>query len=74
MQIDHDPHEPPPDRSGNASTWGLIILFFICCAGLIWLRYPFDWLSGLMGGFAVFLVVSVGHKLTGDRLPDWWPR
>lgn len=74
MQIEHDPHEPPPDRSGNASTWGGLLLIGLCWAVLLYVGFPFDWASLAIGAGTMAFLIAGARKLTGDRLPDWWPR
>jgi len=71
--IDHDPDEPPPDRTGNSVYWaGLVILV------AIWAVYLFlkgvDWESVMLGGLTGGMFVIIMIAYTGNKVPKWMRR
>ncbi|TIN88334.1 MAG: hypothetical protein E5X94_00580 [Mesorhizobium sp.] len=70
MQIEHDPKEPPRDRTGSGVLWGsagmvaLIWLVFLTLVGV-------DWRSALLGGLTGGVFVAIMTEVTGNKVPPW---
>lgn len=71
--IDHDPDEPPPDRS-----WKGLPAAFTFAICLIWIGnlvfFDLDWYSILLGaltggGFIILMI-----EYTGNKVPNWMRR
>jgi membrane protein YdbS with pleckstrin-like domain len=70
MQIDHDPDEPPPDRSGNTVYWASFAALAVICAGYFFYNTP-DWWA-LAVGCAIGLFVAIwAIAITGNKVPKW---
>lgn len=73
MQIDHDPQEPPRDRTGNGVLWlagGMVLV--------LWLGYYFfdmlDWHSAALGLGSGVVFVVIMTEITGNKVPPWMRR
>jgi hypothetical protein len=72
-QIDHDPDEPPRDRSGNGVLWmaGLMV-------SLLWLGsltlLTLDWHSVTLGAVTGGVFVAIMTEITGNKVPPWMRR
>ncbi|MBN9236001.1 hypothetical protein QV13_12805 [Mesorhizobium hungaricum] len=68
--IDHDPDEPPRDRTGNGLYWMAGI-----CVLLVWignlLAGKIDWGSVILGALTggVFAIIMI--EITGNKAPKW---
>lgn len=71
--IDHDPDEPPRDKTGNGIYWFWAIALPVMWAGNIAFNNV-DWSSvaagALTGGVFVLFIIAY----TGDRVPKWMRR
>lgn len=68
--IDHDPDEPPPDRTGSWPYWlGGLMIVVLWIGSLV--SMDLDWHSVILGALtgAVFMVIGLGY--TGNRVPKW---
>lgn len=71
--IDHDPDEPPPDRSGNWPYWAgiaMITALWAIAAATEEVDWYFTGLGALTGGTFVAIVLDY----TGNRVPKWMRR
>lgn len=70
MQIDHDPNEPPVDRTRGPWWW----VFTILLVGVALNAYTgaLNWPS-FAGGVAFGGVLAAwAIEITGNRVPNWW--
>lgn len=73
MQIDHDPNEPPPDRSGTTVYWAAFALLAVMWALALY-SGRVDYGSAVIGAATGLAFGIWGMAVTGGRLPPWWPR
>lgn len=68
--IDHDPDEPPPDRTGNGIYklyFGALVIFWIA----FFLTNELHWSSFALGGATGLFVAVWAIDITGNRVPKW---
>lgn len=71
--IDHDPDEPPLDRTGNWPYWVGIIMLAIMWIGSLALL-TLDRNSVLLGALTGGIFVAIVLDYTGNRVPRWMRR
>jgi hypothetical protein len=72
MQIEHDPKEPPRDRSGMGIYWAN---FLILCVLWAWkLLDGLDWQSVALGLWTGLFVAIWAIEMTGNKVPAWMRR
>lgn len=71
--IDHDPEEPPVDRSGNGVYWAAFALIVVMWA-LALFSGRIDYGSAVIGAATGGLFCIWAMDITKGRLPPWWPR
>lgn len=68
--IDHDPDEPPRDRTGNAVYWANAAILAV-----LWLwmltSHPFDWYSLALGVWSGGFLTGLVMDKTGNKTPKW---
>lgn len=68
--INHDPDEPPRDRSGNAAYWASASI-----VAILWVIFltlgKVDFYSVCLGAFTCLVVVGIAVEITGNRVPPW---
>lgn len=70
MQIDHDPTEPPRDRSGPKVYW--ITFIFLAVLWLITLATgSLSWGTVLLGVWTGAFVAAWAIDMTGNKTPKW---
>jgi len=71
--IDHDPDEPPPDRTGNGIYWAWCVILPV-----LWLIQltlgEVDWQSAVLGGLTGGMFVIIMIAYTGNKVPKWMRR
>lgn len=73
MQIEHDPQEPPRDRTGNGIFYAWAVLLPVMWGGF----YYFDmleWRSAVLGALTGGVFVAIMTEITGNRVPPWMRR
>lgn len=73
MQIDHDPAEPPRDRTGNGVLWGAAAMVALLWAGSLTLM-SVDWHSAVLGAVTGGVFVIIMNEITGNKVPPWMRR
>ncbi len=73
MQIDHDPTEPPRDKTGNGIYWGVSLALIAMWAASL-ATMTLDWPSLRLGALTGGIFIIVMTKLTGDKVPPWMRR
>lgn len=71
--INHDPDEPPPDRSWKGIPWVAALTVVILWIGNIAL-FDIDWRSVTLGALTGGTFVAVILEYTGNRVPRWMRR
>lgn len=71
--IEHNPDEPPPDRSGNGVYWAWAVLLPVLWAIQLALG-EIDWVSVGLGALTSALFVLVMIEYTGNKVPRWMRR
>lgn len=72
-QIDHDPDEPPRDRTGNWPYWAGIIMLAVLWAGSL-MVLAMDWHSVILGALTGGVLVGFMMEYTGNKVPRWMRR
>lgn len=67
--IDHDPDEPPLDRSMNP--WPLLAIMVTVFGSIVWIGRGLDWPSVCLGGLAMLTFYGWTMEVTGNRIPKW---
>lgn len=71
--IDHDPEEPPLDRTGNGIYWAAFGVLLILWIGNL-ILIPLNWNSVFLG-FGTGLLIGIWSiAITGNRVPKWMRR
>jgi hypothetical protein len=68
--IDHDPNEPPVDRT-RGPWWWVWPIVALLWAGTAY-SFGFDWRSIALGFITGGLLAVWAIDLTGNKVPDWW--
>lgn len=71
--IEHDPDEPPPDRSWKGLYWVAILVVAALWAGSLAL-FDIDRHSVLLGALTGGVVVAILLEYTGNKVPRWMRR
>ena len=71
--IDHDPDEPPLDRTGNWPYWVGFALLAVLWIGNLAL-FTLDWHSIVLGAATGGIFVAIVLDYTGNRVPKWMRR
>lgn len=69
-QIDHDPKEPPRDRSGNG-VWYFYFVFLAFFWAVFFVTSELHWNSFALGGVTGIFLVSWAVDITGNKVPPW---
>ena len=70
MQIDHDPEEPPRDRTGTWPLWlGAFMIAVFWVGNLLYM--PMDWNSVCLGAITGGVFVIIMNEVTGNKVPKW---
>lgn len=69
-QIDHDPNEPPVDRTPGPWRWVMAILI-VGWAGYLY-SFPVDWRSIALGVLTGAAIVAWAVDITGNKIPASW--
>jgi hypothetical protein len=73
LQIDHDPDEPPRDRSWKGIPWLATFMVAILWIGNLAL-FDLDWHSVTLGALTGGAFVAIILDYTGNRVPKWMRR
>lgn len=73
MQIDHDPKEPPRDRSGNGVVWAALGMLALMWVGSLTLM-TVDWHSVILGALSGGFFIGAMTEITGNKVPPWMRR
>lgn len=73
MQIDHDPTEPPRDRTGNWIYWAgaalVVVLWAVSLSTM-----TLDWHSVRLGAITGGVFVLIMTAITKGKVPPWMRR
>ena len=68
--IDHDPDEPPPDRSWKGLPWLFLLMLIVLWVGSI-ATMEIDWHSVVLGLLTGGAFIGFMIEYTGNRIPKW---
>lgn len=68
--IDHDPDEPPRDRTGNWPYWANFAALLVLWLWMLTSQRP-SWPSIALGVWTGLFVAIWGTAITGNRVPKW---
>lgn len=72
-QIDHDPDEPPKNRSGFGLYWANLAMLAMLWATQLYAG-NMNWQSVALGLWTGLLLATWAIELTGNKAPRWMRR
>lgn len=69
-QIDHDPNEPPVDRTPGP--WRIAVPLVAIAWGLNLYSRELDWVSVGLGAFTGIVFTAWMIDITGNKIPNSW--
>lgn len=70
MQIEHDPKEPPSDRTGNTVYWLNAAALVLLWAWMLSTQAP-NWASIALGAWTGMFITVWAIAMTGNKVPRW---